>query len=162
MPKKLVKQIEDLEKQLKKARATLVREHLPATRDSMTHKFTIGKGEKEEKGYVIVGFFEDKRPGELFIKMAKEGSTIGGLMDTIGILTSVALQYGVPLKELVDKLAHTRFDPSGFTGNEDIPIAKSPVDYIFRWLDQQFGEKDINEEQLFEESVCGTTERKKQ
>jgi len=87
----------------------------------------------------------------VFIKMAKEGSTIGGLMDVIGILTSISLQYGVPLDDLVTKLAHTRFEPSGPTGNPDVPIAKSPVDYIFRWLGQQFGEQtelNLGESQL--------------
>jgi ribonucleoside-diphosphate reductase alpha chain len=106
------------------------RERLPDTRRSLTHKFSIGGHE----GYVIVGFYEDGRPGELFINMAKEGSTIGGLMDTIGVLTSLALQYGVPLDALVRKFEHARFEPNGFTRNPDIPIAKSVVDYVFRWL----------------------------
>ena len=134
----LTQQIEDLQKQLREARAAPVRQRLPTTRASVTHKFTIGT---EDKGYVTVSSYEDGRPGEVFIKMAKEGSTIGGLMDAIGILTSVSLQYGVPLEDLVNKLAHTRFEPSGSTGNPGIPIAKSPVDYIFRWLGQQFGER---------------------
>ena len=108
------------------------------TRASVTHRFTIGQ---DQKGYVTVGSYEDGRPGEIFIQMAKEGSTIGGLMDAIGILASVSLQYGVPLEDLVKKLAHTRFEPSGPTGNPGIPFAKSPVDYIFRWLGQQFGER---------------------
>jgi ribonucleoside-diphosphate reductase alpha chain len=106
------------------------RERLPDTRRSLTHKFSIGGHE----GYVIVGFYEDGRPGELFINMAKEGSTIGGLMDTIGVLTSLALQYGVPLDALVRKFEHARFEPNGFTRNPDIPMAKSVVDYVFRWL----------------------------
>jgi ribonucleoside-diphosphate reductase alpha chain len=107
-----------------------VRRHLPATRQSVTHKFAVGGHE----GYITVGLFEDGHPGELFITMAKEGSTIGGLMDTIGTLTSLALQYGVPLDALVNKFSHMRFEPSGWTGNADIPNAKSVVDYIFRWL----------------------------
>jgi ribonucleoside-diphosphate reductase alpha chain len=110
------------------------RERLPETRRSVTHKFSIAGHE----GYLIVGFFEDGRPGEIFINMAKEGSTIGGLMDTIGILTSMALQYGVPLEVLVRKFEHVRFEPSGFTSNPDIPYAKSIVDYIFRWLGMNF------------------------
>jgi ribonucleoside-diphosphate reductase alpha chain len=110
------------------------RERLPDTRHSMTHKFDI----QGHEGYLTVGFFEDGRPGELFITMAKEGSTIGGLMDTIGTLVSMCLQYGVPLEVLVNKFAHSRFEPSGFTRNPDIPIAKSLADYIFRWLGIQF------------------------
>jgi ribonucleoside-diphosphate reductase alpha chain len=110
------------------------RERLPDTRKSLTHKFSIGGHE----GYIIVGFYADGRPGELFINMAKEGSTIGGLMDTIGVLTSLALQYGVPLDALVRKFEHTRFEPNGFTRDPDIPIAKSVVDYIFRWLGMNF------------------------
>ena len=85
-----------------------------------------------------VGLFDDGVPGELFITMAKEGSTIGGLMDTIGTLVSLSLQYGVPLETLVKKFAHQRFEPSGFTKNPDIPIAKSISDYLFRWLGCQF------------------------
>ncbi|MGQ0636978.1 MAG: vitamin B12-dependent ribonucleotide reductase [Planctomycetaceae bacterium] len=110
------------------------RRHLPATRRSLTHKFSVGGHE----GYVTVGLFEDGAPGELFITMAKEGSTIGGLMDTIGTLTSMALQYGVPLSALVNKFTHMRFEPSGWTGNADIPNAKSVPDYIFRWLAMEF------------------------
>ena len=90
------------------------------------------------EGYTTVGLFEDGTPGELFITMAKEGSTIGGLMDVIGTLTSMALQYGVPLEVLINKFAHMRFEPSGWTSNPDIPNAKSVVDYIFRWLGIQF------------------------
>ncbi len=112
----------------------LVRRRLPDTRQSVTHKFSVGGHE----GYITVGLFEDGSPGELFITMAKEGSTIGGLMDTIGTQTSMCLQYGVPLEALVSKFAHMRFEPSGWTSNEDIPQAKSVVDYIFRWLGIQF------------------------
>jgi ribonucleoside-diphosphate reductase alpha chain len=118
------------------------RERLPDTRRSLTHKFSIGGHE----GYVIVGFYEDGRPGELFINMAKEGSTIGGLMDTIGVLTSLALQYGVPIDALVRKFEHARFEPNGFTRNPDIPIAKSVVDYVFRWLGVNYvpGYREMN------------------
>jgi ribonucleoside-diphosphate reductase alpha chain len=110
------------------------RRRLPATRHSITHKFSVGGHE----GYITVGLFEDATPGELFISMAKEGSTIGGLMDVIGTETSMCLQYGVPLQVLVDKFSHTRFEPSGWTGNPDVPNAKSVVDYIFRWMAMQF------------------------
>jgi ribonucleoside-diphosphate reductase alpha chain len=116
------------------APAVPFRRHLPATRKSVTHKFSVGGHE----GYITVGLFEDGQPGELFITMAKEGSTIGGLMDTIGTLTSLALQYGVPLLALVNKFSHMRFEPSGWTGNPDIPNAKSVPDYIFRWLGMEF------------------------
>ena len=110
------------------------RRRLPATRHSLTHKFSVGGHE----GYITVGLFEDGTPGELFISMAKEGSTIGGLMDVIGTETSMGLQYGVPLEVLVEKFSHSRFEPSGWTPNPDIPNAKSVVDYIFRWLGIQF------------------------
>ncbi len=110
------------------------RERLPDTRHSITHKFDI----QGHEGYLTVGFFEDGRPGELFITMAKEGSTVGGLMDVVGTLVSMGLQYGVPLDVFVNKFAHSRFEPAGFTKNPDIPIAKSITDYIFRWLGIQF------------------------
>jgi ribonucleoside-diphosphate reductase alpha chain len=100
----------------------------------MCHKFDVAGHE----GYIHVGFYEDRTPGEIFIKMAKEGSTISGLMDTIGTLTSMALQYGVPLEVLVSKFSHTRFEPSGFTRNPDIPMAKSLIDYLFRFLGSRF------------------------
>ncbi len=111
-----------------------VRRHLPQTRRSMTHKFSVGG----HKGYITVGLFENGLPGELFITMAKEGSTIGGLMDCIGTLTSMGLQYGVALEVFVNKFSHTRFEPSGWTENPDIPMAHSVVDYIFRWLGIEF------------------------
>ena len=103
---------------------------MPETRASFTHKFSIAGHE----GYFTVGLFEDGQPGELFITMAKEGSTIGGLMDTIATLVSLSLQYGVPLQDLVRKFAHQRFEPSGYTANPQIRMAKSIVNYIFRWL----------------------------
>ncbi|MFV0446383.1 MAG: vitamin B12-dependent ribonucleotide reductase [Planctomycetaceae bacterium] len=111
-----------------------VRRRLPETRHSLTHKFSVGGHE----GYITIGLFEDGSPGELFITMAKEGSTIGGLMDVIGTETSLALQYGVPLEALVAKFSHARFEPSGWTPNPDIPMAKSVVDYIFRYLGMTF------------------------
>jgi ribonucleoside-diphosphate reductase alpha chain len=111
-----------------------VRRRLPADRNATCHKFDIAGHE----GYIHVGFFEDGTPGEIFIKMAKEGSTISGLMDTGGVLTSMALQYGVPLEVLISKFSHVRFEPSGFTRNPDIPMAKSLIDYIFRFLGARF------------------------
>jgi ribonucleoside-diphosphate reductase alpha chain len=111
-----------------------LRRRMSDTRWSITHKFDIAGHE----GYLTVGLFDDKAPGELFVTMAKEGSTIGGLMDTIGTLVSLALQYGVPVEAMVKKFAHARFEPSGFTKNQDIPVAKSIVDYIFRWMGMQF------------------------
>jgi ribonucleoside-diphosphate reductase alpha chain len=110
------------------------RHRLPDTRHSITHKFSVAGHE----GYLTVGLYEDGQPGELFITMAKEGSTIGGLMDVIGTCTSMALQYGVPLIALVDKFRHARFEPSGMTSNKDIPFAKSLIDYVFCWLGCQF------------------------
>ena len=120
--------------ELRTRAAAPLRHRLPDTRQAVTHKFDIAGHE----GYITVGLYEDGTPGELFITMAKEGSTIGGLMDTIGTLVSMAFQYGVPLETLVKKFAHQRFEPSGFTKNPDIPIAKSITDYLFRWLACQF------------------------
>ena len=118
------------------------RVRLPHTRQSLTHKFDI----QGHEGYVTVGFYPDGRPGEVFITMAKEGSTIGGLMDVLGTSISMGLQYGVPLDVFVNKFAHSRFEPAGFTKNPDIPIAKSVTDYIFRWLGMEFieGYRDAN------------------
>jgi ribonucleoside-diphosphate reductase alpha chain len=110
------------------------RERLPDTRRSVTHKFSVGGHE----GYITVGLYDDGRPGELFITMAKEGSTIGGLMDAFGTAVSMSLQYGVPLEVYVKKFSHTRFEPWGYTKNPDIPVAKSLVDYLFRWMGTQF------------------------
>ena len=110
-----------------------VRRKLPDERRSITHKFSIGGHE----GYITVGMYDDGAPGEIFITMAKEGSTISGLMDAFATAISFNLQYGVPLKFLVDKFAHVRFEPSGWTGNQQIPYAKSIMDYIFRWLGAQ-------------------------
>ncbi len=110
------------------------RRRLPAERTAVTHKFDIAGHE----GYITVGLYPDGQPGEIFLKMAKEGSTVSGLMDSFATTVSVALQYGVPLRDLVNKFAHVRFEPSGFTGNSEIPIAKSLVDYIFRWMGSRF------------------------
>ncbi len=111
-----------------------IRRKLPDERSSITHKFSIGGHE----GYITVGLYEDGTPGELFITMAKEGSTISGLMDSFATAISYALQYGVPLKFFVDKFSHVRFEPSGWTGNSLVPYAKSIMDYIFRWLGAKF------------------------
>lgn len=119
-----------------------VRKHLPDERRSLTHKFSVGGHE----GYLTVGFYEDGRPGEVFLRMSKEGSVISGLMDTIATMTSVALQYGVPLESLVEKFSHKRFEPSGYTNNKDIPIAKSIIDYVFRWLGLKFLAQSQSEE----------------
>ncbi|MBW3636498.1 MAG: vitamin B12-dependent ribonucleotide reductase, partial [Armatimonadetes bacterium] len=110
------------------------RRKLPDERQSITHKFSIAG----QKGYFMVGLYEDGSPGELFIKMSKEGSTISGLMDSFAVSISMCLQYGVPLRVLVNKFSHTRFEPSGYTTNREIPIAKSLMDYIFRWFDLKF------------------------
>ncbi len=111
-----------------------MRKRLPDTRRSITHKFNVAGHE----GYLTVGLYEDGMPGELFITMAKEGSTIGGVMDSLGTAISVALQYGVPVESLVTKFTHQRFEPAGMTHNPDIPFAKSLVDYIFRWMGMEF------------------------
>src|SRR5439155_4130770 len=111
-----------------------LRKRLPAERTALTHKFEVGGHE----GYITVGLYEDGAPGEIFLRMAKEGSTVSGLMDSFATAVSLALQYGVPLPALVDKFSHTRFDPQGFTRNPEIPIAKSVMDYIFRWLASRF------------------------
>jgi ribonucleoside-diphosphate reductase alpha chain len=110
------------------------RRKLPDERRAITHKFSIN----EHEGYLTVGLYEDGQPGEIFLVMAKEGSTISGLMDAFATGISLALQHGVPLQTLVDKFSHTRFEPSGFTKNQEIPIAKSITDYIFRWLASKF------------------------
>ena len=107
---------------------------MPSERNSITHKFSIGGHE----GYITVGMYEDGTPGEVFIKMAKEGSTLSGVMDGLALTLSIGLQYGVPLKALVDKLMNTRFEPSGWTGNQAIPYAKSILDYLARWLGGRF------------------------
>ncbi|HIM09665.1 TPA: vitamin B12-dependent ribonucleotide reductase [Candidatus Poribacteria bacterium] len=111
-----------------------IRKRLPDERQSVTHKFSVAGHD----GYITVGFYDDGSPGEVFLTMSKEGSVISGLIDTIATMTSILLQYGVPLESLVDKFSHVRFEPSGFTSNKEIPIAKSIIDYVFRWLGQKF------------------------
>ncbi|MEM5874395.1 MAG: adenosylcobalamin-dependent ribonucleoside-diphosphate reductase [Candidatus Aenigmatarchaeota archaeon] len=134
----LYSKIEELfpkEKKLEKRR-------LPPERKSITHKFRVGN----QEGYIHVGLFEDGKPGEIFVTISKQGSTLAGLMDGVAILTSVALQYGVPLKDLVSKFINTRFEPSGWTENKEIPVATSILDYIFKWLAFKFLSKEELEE----------------
>ena len=141
------------------------RKKLPEERQALTHKFTVGGHE----GYITVGMYEDGTPGEIFLVMSKEGTVVSGLMDSFATGVSMALQYGVPLKVLVDKFSHTRFEPSGLTGNKEIPFAKSVVDYIFRWLASKFltTEEQQNvgvlkqETQLETEPKTNQTEKKK-
>ena len=129
--------IQELEEQLVGLQKQIdqpLRRRLPETRTAVTHKFDIAGHE----GYLTIGLFEDGTPGEMFITMAKEGSTIGGLMDSVAALTSISLQYGVPLNALVRKFSHQRFEPSGFTKNPQIGRASSIIDYVFRWIGSQF------------------------
>ena len=136
-----------LRHELEEARRGPSRKRLRATRNSITHKFAVGQHE----GYMTVGLYEDGEPGEVFLTMAKEGSTIGGLMDAIGILTSLALQYGVPLEALAHKFEYVSFEPSGWTGDPNMRRASSVVDYIFRWLGMRFSER-------YREAKLGTGE----
>ena len=110
------------------------RHRLPDERAAITHHFSVGGHE----GYLTVGLYPNGQPGEIFVRMAKEGSTIRGLMECFGTVVSVSLQHGVPLKVLCDKLSHTRFEPSGWTGNPKIGYAKSIMDYLFRWIELRF------------------------
>ncbi len=111
------------------------RQFLPDERNSITHKFRVG----DQEGYITVGLYDDGRPGEIFVKINKEGSTVSGLTDAVAKLASIALQYGVPLDELAPKMRNTRFEPYGPTGNPQVPWATSVVDYIFHWLQVRFG-----------------------
>ena len=133
-------------KKVQAARAAspeLARRRMPDERQSITHKFDISG----HQGYLTAGVYGDGTLGEIFIRMAKEGSVVSGLMDSFATAISLALQYGVPLEVLVDKFSHTRFEPSGITRNPEIPIAKSIMDYIFRWLQLKFlaGKRDGHE-----------------
>jgi ribonucleoside-diphosphate reductase alpha chain len=116
----------------------LHRRHMPAERQSITHKFRVG----EQEGFLTVGLFDDGTPGEIFVVISKEGSTIRGLMDSVAMLTSYSLQYGVPLATLVNKFKGVHFEPAGFTSNPELPQASSLVDYIFRWLEMRFIDKE--------------------
>jgi ribonucleoside-diphosphate reductase alpha chain len=128
------------------------RRKLPAERNSITHKFSVGGHE----GYITVGMYADRQPGEIFIKMAKEGSTLSGIMDAFALSVSISLQYGVPLRALVDKFVNSRFEPSGYTGNPKIRYAKSVVDYIGRWLGGKFISPDYldNDGIMLEEAAA--------
>ncbi len=145
------------DKSAEKAVAAPRRERLPDTRQSVTHKFSVAGHE----GYITVGMYPDGRPGEMFITMAKEGSTVGGLMDCFGTAVSMSLQYGVPLEVYVNKFSHTRFEPMGHTPNPDIRFAKSIVDYIFRWLGTTFlpGYREANSRGTIESPSEPTTPR---
>ncbi len=137
------------------------REKMPVERDSVTHKFNVGGHE----GYITVGMYEDRRPGEIFIKMSKEGSTLSGVMDGLALTISLGLQYGVPLKVFVDKLVNTRFEPSGITANANIRFSTSVLDYIARWLGGKFISSDYlklngGEPAPVEGSTC-TTDRER-
>ena len=132
-----------------------MRRKLSDERQSLTHKFSVGGHE----GYITVGLYDDgATPGEIFIRMAKEGSTISGLMDSFATAVSMALQYGVPLQVLVDKFQHVRFEPSGWTGNSEIPYAKSIMDYIFRWLGAKFISPEYKQTEVGETPALRPTE----
>jgi ribonucleoside-diphosphate reductase alpha chain len=135
--------------------AQVIRRRLPDERRSLTHHFSVGG----QEGYVTVGLYEDGLPGEVFIRMAKEGSTVSGLMDSFATAVSLALQYGVPLQILCEKFSHTRFEPSGWSGNPKIGYAKSLMDYLFRWLELRFikGEQGI----LFERQSSGALQHER-
>jgi len=133
------KQNQPLNLSKKKEDTKAKRQRLPETRDSVTHKFSVAGSE----GYFTVGKFPDGLPGELFITIAKEGSTVGGLMDAFGTAISMCLQYGVPLKTLITKFSQSRFDPAGMTSSKDVPMCSSIIDYIFRWMKIHFIDKSI-------------------
>jgi ribonucleoside-diphosphate reductase alpha chain len=131
-----------------------IRERLPATRSSLTHKFEIG----DLEGYLTVGLYPDGRPGELFLKIAKHGSTVSGLADAVAVLTSLAFQHGVPIESLVRKFEFTRFEPSGWTKHPEIHQASSLIDYVFRWLGWQFSEAYRSERAAKEEQLAMDTD----
>src|SRR5271165_1668479 len=118
-----------------------VRRHLPDERRALTHHFSIAG----QEGYLTVGVYDDGLPGEIFVRMAKEGSTISGLMDSFATVVSLALQHGVPLDVLCAKFSHTRFEPSGWSGNPKIGYASSLMDYLFRWMELKFLKKEQGE-----------------
>ena len=126
-----------------------IRKKLPAERYSITHKFVVANHE----GYLTIGLYEDSTPGEIFIKMSKEGSTLSGIMDAFALTISLCLQYGVPLEVLVAKFCHSRFEPSGMTGNRNIPLVKSIVDYIGRYLALKFLPKEVAKKYHNEELI---------
>jgi ribonucleoside-diphosphate reductase alpha chain len=148
----------DADKKVEKQNTTVkpYRRKLPDERKSITHKFSIAGHE----GYITVGMYEDGTPGEVFITMSKEGSSISGLMDSFATSVSLALQYGVPVQVLISKFIHTRFEPSGFTHNKNIPFAKSIMDYIFRWLEMKFP-NNVEENFVAEEAKAEVVEAPK-
>ena len=115
------------------------RRRLPQERRSITHRFSIAG----EKGYLIAGLYEDGSPGELFIHISKEGSTLSGVLDSFAVMVSMALQYGVPLDAMVNKFRNVHFEPFGVTQCKDIPFAQSIIDYIFRWIEIRFMNKEV-------------------
>ena len=129
---------------------TSIRKRLPDERKSITHKFSIA----EHEGYITVGMYENGAPGEMFIIMSKEGSTISGIMDSFATSVSIALQHGVPISVLIGKLKHTRFEPSGFTKNQDLPITSSIMDYIARWLEIKFLSSDKEKNNKSDAPIC--------
>ncbi len=146
---------EDFKKQSVKG---VLRRRLPDERQSITHKFSVGGHE----GYITVGMYEDGSPGEIFIVMSKEGTVVSGLMDSFATAISLALQYGVPLRVLTNKFSHTRFEPSGWTNNKQIPMAKSIMDYIFRWLSLKFphGSQSPESDEFFEPEYTVAVDQK--
>lgn len=120
------------------------RERLPDVRASITHRFKIQSDQGDHSCYMTVGFFDEerRRPGEVFIRMGKQGSTLNGLLDTLGILISYGLQYGVPLADLCGKLRGMTFEPEGPTSNPDIPQCSSIIDYVFSWLEQRYVQEE--------------------
>ncbi len=126
--------VADLGRTVDALRFTPYRRRLPDEREAVNHKFSVGGYE----GYLTVGLFEDRQPGELFVRIAKEGSTVSGLLDSFAIALSLALQWGAPLRSLCDKFEHQTFLPSGHTANPDIPVASSIIDYVFKWLRRKF------------------------
>lgn len=134
--------------------SAVMRRRLPDERRSLTHHFSVGG----QEGYVTVGLYEDGVPGEVFIRMSKEGSTVSGLMDSFATAVSLALQYGVPLQVLCGKFSHTRFEPSGWSGNPKIGYAKSIMDYLFRWIELRFLKGEQGE--LFEPQSPAQSQRK--
>lgn len=122
------------------------RRRLPDERKSITHKVEISSAEFGNVScYITVGLYDDGEPGELFIRMEKEGSTIGTLMDQWAVAVSIALQSGVPLETITSKFSYCNFEPSGMTSNQSIPFAKSPIDYVARWLAKRFETEESNE-----------------
>lgn len=130
-----------------------VRHRLPDERRAVTHKFSVAGHE----GYITIGLYEDGMPGEIFVRMSKQGSVVSGLMDSFATAISLALQYGVPLQVLVDKFSHTRFEPSGWTTNKEIPMAKSIMDYIFRWMAIKFLPKEVTAQYVTPTTVVKDT-----